>query len=140
MVGSSDNDAAEGVAGALEEASLAEGVVAGIFAHYGGNNELDRVVLYGLVYEAMPVVAAISCTPVPKFGSLIGCHLQPCERANEDHGRVVEAVLAGGDELLPDGLGREMGVCAHCAEVGDDEEDAFGLLSYLLWTRGGGGD
>ena len=46
-------------------------------------------------------------------------------------GLVVAAVLAGGDELVFDGLRRQVGVRAYGAEVGNDEEDSLRLLAYL---------
>ena len=58
-VGAGDDDAAEGVAGALEEAAVAEGVVAVVLVGDGGDDGFDEEVFAGLVDDRVPEVAAV---------------------------------------------------------------------------------
>ena len=67
-VGAGDDDAAEGVAGALEEAAVAEGVVAVVLVGDGGDDGFDEEVFAGLVDDGVPEIAAVGYATGAELG------------------------------------------------------------------------
>jgi hypothetical protein len=127
-----DDDAADGVLRALDEAAMAERVVTRVLMGNSGHDELDEVVFAGLVDGGMPEVAAVTDAPFAELGVLVAALVIERDDGGEDDRRVVERVFAGGDELLLDRLGRQLGAGADRAKVGDNAKDALGLAVGML--------
>ncbi len=134
-VGTGDDDAGESVAGALEEAAVAEGVVAVILMGEGGDDGFDEEVFAGLVDGRVPEVAAVGDAAGAELGVGVALEVVAGDGQGDEDGGVVEGVFGGGDVFLLDGLGRQLDVGADGAEVGKDAEDAMGLRGCLV---GGG--
>ena len=125
---SGDDGAAESVAGALEKAAVAQGVVAVILMRDDRDDGFDHVVLDRLIDKVVPVVAGIAGSALVELRSCVGCLAIGCEDGRHKEGGVVEGVLGGGEELFLGRLWRKLRVGADGAEVWNDAEDAFGLL------------
>ena len=125
----SNHDATHRVGCALQEASASKRVVACVFVGDGGHDELDHVVLNGLVDEGMPEVAAVPSCSLVKLRRGIRGLVNASDRGRQEDGRVVEAVVRRSDELVLYGLRGEMHIGADCSKVGEDAEDALGLLT-----------
>jgi len=123
-----DDGAAESVAGALPEAAAAEGVIAVVLVGDGGNDSFDQEILDGLICGGMPEVATEGGAAGTELGIRVGSEAIAGEGERDEDGGVVEGVFEGGGELLFDGLGRKLDVSTDGAEVGEDEENARGLL------------
>ncbi len=67
-VGTCDDGATEGIAAALEEAAVAEGVVAVVLVGDGGDDGFDEEVFAGLVYDRVPEIAAVGDASAAEFG------------------------------------------------------------------------
>ena len=127
--------ATKGVAGALPEASATEGVVAAVLMGDRRHDEFDEVVFIGLVDEGVPKISAIGGGSLMKLRCGVGGLVVACDDSGQEDRGIVEAVLSGGEELLFYGLRREMDVGADGTKVGNDAEDAFGLLSLICGCR-----
>jgi hypothetical protein len=131
-VGTGDDDAGESVAGALEEAAVAEGVIAVVLVGDGGDDGFDEEVFAGLVDGCVPEVAAVGDAASTELGVRVGFEVVAGEGQGNEEGGVVEGVFAGGDELVFHRLGWEFNIGADGTEVGKDAEDAMGLRRGLL--------
>ena len=123
-----DDDAADGVAGALPEAAAAEGVIAVVLAGDGGDDGFDHEVLDGLIGSGMPEVASVAEAAGTELGICVACEVIAGEGRGDEDGGVVKRVFEGGLEFFFDGLGRQLDVGTDGAEVGEDAEDARGLF------------
>jgi hypothetical protein len=82
--------------------------------------------------KAMPVVASVSGCAVAegRFGLVdVG---DAGEDADFNEAGIVEGVVEDQLELLLWGHGRQLGIGGDGTEVGDDEEDALGLLGPAI--------
>ena len=126
-VGTGDDGAGESVAGALEEAAAAEGVVAVVLVGEGGADAFDEEVFAGLVDGCVPEVATVGDAAGTELGVGVAFEVVAGNGQGDEEGGVVEGVFAGGDELLLCRLRRQLDVGTDGAEVGQDAEDARGL-------------
>ena len=127
-VGAGDDGACESVADALDEATVAEGVVAIVFVGDGGDDGFDEEVFAGLIDDSVPEVAPIGYAAGAELGVRIALEIVACDGEGDEEGGVVEGIFKGGGELLFWRLRRELDVGADGAEVWKDAEDAGGLL------------
>jgi len=123
-----DDDAGESVAGALEEAAVAEGVVAIVLMGDGRDDGFDEEVFAGLVDDGVPEVTAVGDAAVTELGIRVAFEVVAGDGEGDKDGGVIKRIFKGSGELLLDGLGREFDVGTDGAEVGEDAEDAGGLL------------
>jgi hypothetical protein len=63
-----NDDAAERIAGALEEATMPQRVVAGVLVEQSRIDKLDLIVLVDLIGESMPVITAVPDHSPMEFG------------------------------------------------------------------------
>lgn len=136
-IGTGDDDAAESITGAFEEASVAEGVEAGVLMRGGWDDELNKEIFLGLIGGSVPEIASVADAAGAELGRGVA---QVADVGDGDgHGErgVVEGILAGGDELFLDGLRRQMVSGGDGAKVGNDAEDAAGLLGLPIGRLSG---
>jgi len=133
-----DDDAADGVAGALPEAAATEGVIAVVLVGDGRHDPFHQDVLDGLIGGGMPEVASVAEASSAELGVGVAREVVAGEGRRNEDGGVVEGIFEGCGELLLDGLGRELDVGTDGAEVGEDAEDTLGLLGWRLvgWRLG----
>ena len=123
-VGTGDDDTAESIAGALEEAAAAEGVVAVVLVRDGGDDGFDHEVFDGLIGSGVPEVASVAEATSTELGVCVASEIVASEGDGNEERGVVEGVFSGGGELLLDGLGRQLDIGTDGTEVGEDAEDA----------------
>src|ERR1700677_290034 len=101
-----------------------------------GDDELDKGVLVDGVGQSVPVISAITLSPLAEFRvRLVGLR-NPSLAGNENERRIINAVEHRSLELFLHRLRRKMFICAHCAEVGDDVKNALRLSSLGEWIDG----
>jgi len=111
-VAASDDGATERVAGSFPKASTAKGVVARVLVRDYGHDEFDKVILAGLVEVGVPEVSSVAGCPLMELGGGVGGLGVTCNDGRNEDRRVVKTVVRSCDELLFDGLGRQVNVGA----------------------------
>lgn len=131
----SDPQAADGVAGAMEESSAIKGVITGVLMREGRENSSSKIVLHRGVSKRVPVIAAETRRALMKFRVGIRGLLDARLYSDRYKRRIIESALGGKPELLFGGQRREMRVGAHGLEVRDDAENTLCLLALRIFSR-----
>ena len=100
-----------------------------------GNEEFDHIVFGGLVNGQVPEVAAVTCAAGSEPGCGVAKVVVARNRNRNGEGGVIKEVLSRRGEFFFDRLGWKMLFGADGTEVGNDAEDAFGLLVSLIGGR-----
>jgi len=119
-IGARNDQPAEGVPGAVEEATVSLGEISRILFEDYWQHELREGIAQGLVGEDMPVVAREGVCTVAELGHTVLRHANSSEKAHIDERGIVEAVIPEEVELAHGIERRHTGVGAYCAVVGDD--------------------
>ena len=94
----------------------------------GREDATDHEVLIGGIEQGAPVVATVAERAFAELRVGVAGDGDSGLHGCDDERTVVEGVVAGGDELVFDGLGRQVLVGGDGAVVGDDAGDALGLV------------
>jgi len=129
VVSARDQDAADGVERTLTEAAVAEGIEAVVLVEEYGSGAADHEVLVRSVGKGVPVVSGVAFDALVELGVGVTIHCEAGLNRGYEERRVVEAVLGCEGQFFFWRLGRQFYVSGDRAEVGDDAEDALGLLA-----------
>jgi hypothetical protein len=138
-VRSGDSQAANRIPGAFEESAFAQRVVTGIFFGQRWHNRSHHIVLNGVVRKCVRIVDSIAGRALAKLWLRLLRHRGSGKNSRVDERGVVKAVLRSKPEFFPKAQRRKMGVGADRTVIGNDPQDALGLLAALVsgvdWIR-----
>lgn len=131
IVFAGEQDTSGGIERPLAEAAVTKRIEAIVLTEDDRPDTADHKVLVSRVGQRMPVVTAVADYALVKFRIGLVIHRKACLKGCKEEGRIVEAVMAGGDELLSGGLRPKIDIRRDRAEVRHDAKNAFRLLRAI---------
>ena len=104
-------------------------VLARVLVKNSGEDEFDLVILVDLIGEGVPIITTVPNHSLMELGGRALGLIDTGQNCDKDKVGVVKGVLGAFFEFLLERLGGKFGVCRDGPEIGNDAEDALGLLA-----------
>src|ERR1017187_6518230 len=122
-IGAGDDQAAEGVPGAIEESAMPFGEVPWVLFEGHWQQVLRKGIAHGLVDKNVPVVLRVGECTVIELGNAALCLGDSSQKTDRNEGGIVEAVIYHQIEFSPGIERSHHDICADRAIVGNDVQN-----------------